>query len=557
MKVQPACGDDRRRESVRAAKLHGLDYLEVGEDRRTLRVHFLGKVSQDLKVELEANQRHVRIEGGQRVSGVEVRRVEVERHEEQDMGDYMTVRLDRKGDFSRYVLRVVDLEEGRPTDKPMAGFDARFSSVEFTFEVDSPGGIDCKMDEDCPPPVYEEPEIDYLAKDYASFRQLVLDRLALIMPDWQERHAPDVGVALVELLAYVGDHLSYYQDAVATEAYLDTARQRVSVRRHARLIDYRLHEGCNARAWVCIETKQPMLPLDPDDIALLAVDEDLGKVDTVLNQDDLRGISPGRYEWFEPLVESRVAIGRRDILNPTGLADKLRGTGQDPLSQYLAVQVSEGLRQQLDQDEEPTPETLARELDQLLHTDILFGPQRFPAERLGQEGGEDKLEREIRSLVRRRPRGREISRLNRLVLEDAYPDEIARSDSIYLREAHNRIRFYTWGERECCLPRGTTSATLRDHWVDEIPEIPKDPSEEEGPTPSQEQEAEESYGPEAARASLAGSGTRVAGGRRPDLRGGRRSADGREGRRGSFAPSRRAADAGSACGRPALPGRGA
>ena len=47
-----------------------------------------------------------------------------------------------------------------------------------------------------------------------------------------ERHVPDLGIALVELLAYVGDYLSYYQDAVATEAYLDTARRRISVRRH-------------------------------------------------------------------------------------------------------------------------------------------------------------------------------------------------------------------------------------------------------------------------------------------------------------------------------------
>ena len=70
------------------------------------------------------------------------------------------------------------------------------------------------------------------------------------MPDWQERHVPDLGVTLVELLAYVGDYLSYYQDAVGTEAYLGTARQRISVRRHARLVDYQLHEGCNARAWV-------------------------------------------------------------------------------------------------------------------------------------------------------------------------------------------------------------------------------------------------------------------------------------------------------------------
>jgi hypothetical protein len=60
-------------------------------------------------------------------------------------------------------------------------------------------------------------------------------------------------VALVELLAYVGDHLSYYQDAVATEAYLGTARRRVSIRRHARLLDYYIHDGCNARAWVFIQ----------------------------------------------------------------------------------------------------------------------------------------------------------------------------------------------------------------------------------------------------------------------------------------------------------------
>ncbi len=72
------------------------------------------------------------------------------------------------------------------------------------------------------------------------------------MPDWRERHVPDVGIMLVELLAYAGDQLSYYQDAVAAEAYLDTARQRISVRRHSRLVDYLMHEGCNARAWVTI-----------------------------------------------------------------------------------------------------------------------------------------------------------------------------------------------------------------------------------------------------------------------------------------------------------------
>lgn len=99
------------------------------------------------------------------------------------------------------------------------------------------------------------PEIDYLAKDFASFRQLMLDQIALLIPDWQEQHPADLGNALVDILAYAADYLSYYQDGVATEAYLGTARLRRSVRRHARLLDYELHDGCNARTWVHIALK--------------------------------------------------------------------------------------------------------------------------------------------------------------------------------------------------------------------------------------------------------------------------------------------------------------
>ena len=71
-----------------------------------------------------------------------------------------------------------------------------------------------------------------------------------MLPDWKERNPADLGIALVELLAYVGDYLSYQQDAVATESYIGTARRRASVRRHARLVDYLMHDGSNARAWV-------------------------------------------------------------------------------------------------------------------------------------------------------------------------------------------------------------------------------------------------------------------------------------------------------------------
>jgi hypothetical protein len=106
------------------------------------------------------------------------------------------------------------------------------------------------------------PDIDYLAKDYASFRRLMLDHLSQLVPDWREQSPADLGHALVEVLAYAADSLSYYQDAVATEAYLGTARLRRSVRRHVRPLEYYLQEGCNARAWVQIQVKKKLfLPI--------------------------------------------------------------------------------------------------------------------------------------------------------------------------------------------------------------------------------------------------------------------------------------------------------
>ena len=165
----------------------------------------------------------------------------------------LVVRTDSSGDFSTYRLRLVSSPS---TPVHPDGFDPRLSEVELSFKVECPTDFDCKPTVRCAPEVPEEPEINYLAKDYASFRRLMLDRLSAIAPDWRERNPADVGIALVEILAYVGDQLSYFQDAVATEAYLGTARKRVSVRRHARLVDYFLHEGTNARAWVAIGVRQ-------------------------------------------------------------------------------------------------------------------------------------------------------------------------------------------------------------------------------------------------------------------------------------------------------------
>ena len=304
-----ACKEEKRRQMVRDQAggdrgLNGIDFVEVieGTGQRQLCVHFFGEVPDGL---VPAN---VRIEGGERITDLRVLGIEAHDSPDPDHADCLRVTLDKSGDFSCYRLCLCEVEDdGDTSDRPLSGFDPRYACSTFSFKVDCPGEFDCKDESTCPPELHEEPEINYLAKDYASFRQLLLDRLALLVPDWRERHIPDIGIALVEVLAYVGDHLSYYQDAVATEAYLDTARERISVRRHARLVDYFLHEGCNARSWMFIECEADR-EFDPKEIYFITSCSELAEIgpDRSISQESLGelNISAGRYEVFEPVVEN-------------------------------------------------------------------------------------------------------------------------------------------------------------------------------------------------------------------------------------------------------------
>ena len=299
MKNDPklACRDIRRRQDVRASQtLFGLDAVEVSDSQRSLTVTFLGKAPAAIQKE------NVSITGGRRITDIHVVSIAVHRHADPTLDDTLQVNLDKYGDFSTYTLSFVALDEnGHPTGQPMEGFDPRYDSVEFSFKASCPSDLDCKSVIQCPPPRRTEPDINYLAKDYASFRQLMLDRLAVIMPDWRETHVPDIGIVITEILAYVGDYLSYYQDAVATEAYLRTARQRISVRRHARLVDYHMHEGCNARAWVTVWTDTDF-SFDAAQVSFVTSCPALPQDRRILAPQDLVQLPVGSYEIFEPFL---------------------------------------------------------------------------------------------------------------------------------------------------------------------------------------------------------------------------------------------------------------
>ncbi len=332
-----------RRDRLRAADFNGVDFVEVDEDGAgnpvvppVLCVHFFGDIPQGLTA---AN---VRIEGGRRIRDIRVTGIQKRRSEDPEIDDCLQVALDRAGDLTTYRLCLVDADGAAP----LVRIDRRYRCADFVFRVDCTG---CAPAPACPPPdPGPAPEINYVARDYYSFRQLLLDRLAVLVPDWRERHEADLGITLLEVLAYVGDSLSYFQDAVATEAYLATARQRISVRRHARLVGYAMHEGCNARAFLSLTTDTDLTLPAGDVLFTTGLDASAcspeGRIRAI---DELAGAAPGSFEVFEPVASpvggipvvaahSEIEIytwGDSECCLPAGatratLRDGVDGTGQ-------------------------------------------------------------------------------------------------------------------------------------------------------------------------------------------------------------------------------------
>lgn len=99
--------------------------------------------------------------------------------------------------------------------------------------------------------------IDYLSKDYDGLRDAMLEHASREMPEWQSRSEGDFGVTLVELMAYMGDVLSYYGDRIQNEAFLPTATQRSSLLQIAGLLGYIPSNGIPATGTVTLQSANP------------------------------------------------------------------------------------------------------------------------------------------------------------------------------------------------------------------------------------------------------------------------------------------------------------
>lgn len=134
--------------------------------------------------------------------------------------------------------------------------DRFFSQAEYTLKdlFNQNGSLTTEVSEKYS--LKETPRLDYLAKDYDSFKTLIENELSFNDPSWKEKNPADMMVMISEVLAYAGDYLSYEQDTAATEAYLSTARLDRSIKRHSRLLDYSIKPRANSRTWVqvCVKT---------------------------------------------------------------------------------------------------------------------------------------------------------------------------------------------------------------------------------------------------------------------------------------------------------------
>ncbi|HEX6159943.1 MAG TPA: hypothetical protein VF111_07240, partial [Thermoanaerobaculia bacterium] len=106
-----------------------------------------------------------------------------------------------------------------------------------------------------PRPITNRPalsRIAYRIGTYGSFRRAMLERIAqqAALRKWTARDETDYGVALIDMWAYLGDILTFYQERIANEAFLRTAVHRESVMRLAALLDYRPSPGAAATTYV-------------------------------------------------------------------------------------------------------------------------------------------------------------------------------------------------------------------------------------------------------------------------------------------------------------------
>src|SRR2546430_887261 len=230
---------------------NGIDFVEVAsQDQRALRVHFLNAVP------LVGAVGRPTITGGEVTRTITVKDIDDATDWSLDDQGRPLLQLTAAvpGDFSLYTLGLTS------TTTPPA-LDPFFDHATFSFKAGCESDLDClPPDPTCPVAPGVPPIIDYLAKDFLSFRKALSDFSTIRYPRYRERSEADFGVMVMEALCAVADDLSYTQDRIAAESTLDSATQRRSVVRLARLVDYEPAPATAARVHMQFDVSTRPIP---------------------------------------------------------------------------------------------------------------------------------------------------------------------------------------------------------------------------------------------------------------------------------------------------------
>ncbi|NIR30207.1 MAG: hypothetical protein GWN84_13030 [Gammaproteobacteria bacterium] len=250
------------------------------------------------------------------------------------------------GDYSTYTLEL--------TYSPDR-VDPYFAQIDFKFR---PGCFtnDCAPLWEPAPAPRTAPVIDYLAKDYDSFRHTLMTAMMQRVPGWRSTSEADFDQVLIDLFAAAGDELSDYQDRVMAEAYLATARKRVSLARHARLMDYHIHQGNQASTWLALTVDSAAAPFTlgeellvwsgqdpplPDAAFFASREKRLAALDKQLLDPSLNALR--LHTWSDAQPALRAGSTSADVVPdvPGGAqpeADRVRDLIQAGTLRYLLVQ---------------------------------------------------------------------------------------------------------------------------------------------------------------------------------------------------------------------------
>ena len=89
--------------------------------------------------------------------------------------------------------------------------------------------------------------VNMSTRDYEGFRTDMIEMLKKKIPEYSDFSSSDMGIVMIELMAHGLDVLSYYNDKVANELFLETATERESVARLTRMLGYTLQESNPAK----------------------------------------------------------------------------------------------------------------------------------------------------------------------------------------------------------------------------------------------------------------------------------------------------------------------